>query len=525
MHKIELPAKVPQFDADLEGIRNAKDIVLKFGGFFPGLSVEDNEKLYYGNEIPENILANARPWLEMELNDDEIVLLYYDDSFTRLGVGKEAKILTNQRYFTRSMGQITIYEFSKDLNVCFKLPDQKDLSKRVFPIDDGRPPFARLNKAIRNSYEIEIYLHKDGEPSFGSEKQGDALGVAYFMHCLSTDRGLRDFFANLRGQLGDGFGDIKLKPLSEYPEQVKRAYLMLLCPVIMADGEAEPAELTTLYGRFAELSCTAETREKCTDLLGSTAIGHQALCLAFSEAIESFSKGSRDMLVFGCLTDQLRIAKGTFMKMDKEATDAIAAYMKHFNISDDQLEANEKAVEYQIKLQKGDITEAEFQKKMKGVAGTMIAAGVPVAALALAGTAGLGAVGITSGLAAIGGLVAIIPGINAMVGGVITLTLAGIAIKKGISWISGAKEREIINKREALIQKILANHQEQIALITEDMNNLGERLSSALRDTATNSLMIDKLNSQMALFKKALKTANKRKEEGELEAKELLARK
>jgi chromosome segregation ATPase len=120
-----------------------------------------------------------------------------------------------------------------------------------------------------------------------------------------------------------------------------------------------------------------------------------------------------------------------------------------------------------------------------------------------------------------GSLVAFIPAINAMVGGI--LVVAGIAygIKAGVDYFSGAEEREIKNKREALIQKILLNQQEKINLLNEDMNLLTERLTNAIVDVEKNSQMIQKIKERLELFQNALKSSKNKLEADQLEAKKL----
>ena len=155
--------------------------------------------------------------------------------------------------------------------------------------------------------------------------------------------------------------------------------------------------------------------------------------------------------------------------------------------------------------------------------------GVSLGALSLTGTVvGLGMTGITSGLAALGGGagsqagwigLAAVPGLNTAVIGVGILVLAGVGTYKGVEYLSGAKEREIQNKREAMIQKVLENHQKSISILQSDMNTLTENLTAAMTDTAKNSLLIEKLNKQMGLFKQALMASKKQQVEMEKEAK------
>jgi hypothetical protein len=502
---------------------------------FLNLDVATTKDLYFGNTIPGEHVAKASVWMNSQLTSDEIILLYADNSLTPLGIGVEATVLTNKRVLKVSDDKYTCLNFSDIKKILYSVEINKgvlDTGAKLFskvggffgkneevtpierrPIDEGLQLFATINSHIQQDDDLEFFADEVALDFFNRR-----IEIIHFLYLLTKDEKFKQQLIDLK--VDAKFKGHSDKMLKDYPEEIKLAYLKNLAILIHADGEVNTLEVSNLYERFYELGCSPEIRSEITQCL-TEEVNALTFFEEFKALISSYHISHQLTLVHAVLTDFYKIAKSTNVVISDPDLEVIKNYVSLFHISETNRKACEDSVDYLFKLQKGEITPDEFKKKMASVSGTLAAGGIPIVVLSFVGVAGLGAAGITSGLAAMGSLVAFIPAINAMVGGI--LVVAGIAygIKAGVDYFSGAEEREIKNKREALIQKILLNQQEKINLLNEDMNLLTERLTNAIVDVEKNSQMIQKIKERLELFQNALKSSKNKLEADQLEAKKL----
>jgi hypothetical protein len=502
---------------------------------FLNLDVATTKDLYFGNTIPGEHVAKASVWMNSQLTSDEIILLYADNSLTPLGIGVEATVLTNKRVLNVSDENFKSVYFSEIKEILYSAQlntgildtgaklfskvggffgkSEEIISVEKKPIDEGLQQFSTINAHLLQNVIIEFFVD-----DLKLEYFNNRIEIIHFLYLLTKDEKFKQQLIDLK--VDAKFKGHSDKLLIDYPEEIKLAYLKNLAILIHADGEVNTLEVSNLYERFYELGCSPEIRSEVTQCL-TEEVNAMMYFEEFKIIISSYHITYQLTLVHAVLTDFYKIAKSTNTLISEPDLAVIKNYVSLFQITESNRKACEDSVDYLIKLQNGEITPDEFKKKMASVSGTLAAGGIPLAVLSFVGVAGLGAAGITSGLAAMGALVAFIPGLNAMVGGI--LVVAGIAygIKAGVDYFSGAEEREIKNKREALIQKILLNQQEKINLLNEDMNLLTERLTNAIVDVEKNSQMIQKIKERLELFQNALKSSKNKLEADQLEAKKL----
>ena len=504
---------------------------------FLNLDVATTKDLYFGNTIPGAHVAKASGWINSQITSDEIILLYADNSLTPLGIGVEATVLTNKRILKVSDDQYTNLYFTDLKNILYSVETESgilDTGAKLFskvggffskseevtpierrPIDEGLQLFSTINTHIQQNDDLEFFSEDVALDFFNGR-----IEIIYFLYFLTKNDKFKQQLIDLK--VDAKFKGHSDKMLKDYPEEIKLAYLKNLTLLIHADGEVNTIEVSNLYERFYELGCSPEIRSEVTQYL-TEGVNDLTFFQEFKALISTYHISHQLTIVHAVLTDFYKISKSTNVVISDPDLEVIKNYVSLFHISETNRKACEDSVDYLFMLQKGEITPDEFKKKMTSVAGTLAAGGIPIVVLSFVGVAGLGAAGITSGLATMGSLVAFIPGINAMVGGI--LVFAGIAygIKVGIDYFSGAEEREIKNKREALIQKILLNQQEKINLLNEDMNFLTERLTNAIVDVEKNSQMIQKIKERLNMFQNALKSSKNKLESDQLEAKKLQA--
>ena len=115
---------------------------------------------------------------------------------------------------------------------------------------------------------------------------------------------------------------------------------------------------------------------------------------------------------------------------------------------------------------------------------------------------GLGGAGITTGLAALGfgGLL----GLSAMVTGIGTVVILGVAVHQGTRYLLATNEREREKRREYLIQQVVKHHQQAMAELTDDIAGLARRMEAGLEQTVRNEERLIALKAELGAFEQAL---------------------
>jgi hypothetical protein len=180
------------------------------------------------------------------------------------------------------------------------------------------------------------------------------------------------------------------------------------------------------------------------------------------------------------------------------------------------IELARKTVEYEEALIKGDVNASELEKSVKDIAAVATAASVPITALFFSGSVvGLSAAGITSGLAALG--LGGVLGLSAMVTGIGTVVVLGVAVYAGAKWLLGGKERELAKQREHMIQEVIKRHEGAIGDLAEDIAGIGLKLAEYVSRSDQNEAGLARLKGELQVFKAAL--AELKQEKVDLEAK------
>ncbi|WP_205780163.1 hypothetical protein [Micromonospora ureilytica] len=171
--------------------------------------------------------------------------------------------------------------------------------------------------------------------------------------------------------------------------------------------------------------------------------------------------------------------------------------------ADTVVETTERFVIAEEDFASGRITTSQLENTAKDIAAKAAAFGAPIAAVSLAGSvSGLGGAGITSGLAALGfgGLL----GLSAMVTGIGTVVILGVAVHQGARYVLATNERERDKRREHLIQQVIKSHQQSMAELSDDIAGLAHRMEAYLTQTTTNEARIAALRAELAAFQVAL---------------------
>ena len=278
--------------------------------------------------------------------------------------------------------------------------------------------------------------------------------------------------------------------LSQLSDDAKLFYCRALGDLALVDGHLDPREISNLY-LFAStiglgIDGRAALRAEITGLQGiATAephAGNNAIYLV-AELLELIDPDEREAMIMMLVRDLVRISRSDSHVADEErGRIALVASLKFPDDADGIVQAAEALVTTEEEFAAGKLTTGQFEKKTKDILAKAAAFGAPIGAISLVGSvSGLGAAGITSGLAALGfgGLL----GLSAMVTGIGTVVILGVVVHQGVRYLLGTSERERAQRRESLIQQVLRNHQQAMADLTDDIAALAGRMEEYLVQT------------------------------------------
>jgi len=207
-------------------------------------------------------------------------------------------------------------------------------------------------------------------------------------------------------------------PLIDYPEDGKIAYLSIVASMAAADNEVADEEISALR----ELCKSVEISSKGLGLIMATAEDPSGA------PIEEYLKQlSASELRFSLMTDIIAMAFAD-EKVTFEEEEEIGEIAKLLKIKPEQIGAIRKYVEAIHIAQTSGNTEETLKKLGGDVAAGLASTGVPIAAVTVAGTYGVSAAGITSGLAALGLGFGMMTGIG-------TAVALGVGTYAGTRWL------------------------------------------------------------------------------------------
>jgi hypothetical protein len=237
-------------------------------------------------------------------------------------------------------------------------------------------------------------------------------------------------------------------------------YVSQLAKAIAADGVVDTKEVRRLYEVMAAFEIGADTRAEILDLLYFRPKDLAAI------RIDDDILDDEEM--------RIALAKDVLFiqaQDDKGSTDAVAKrILNQLEISAEQMDFLRDWVSWENavlrRLGAGDADLAD-EGALKELAARAAAVGVPLSALYLAGAIGFSAVGLTSGLAALGGASGLILlGLNPMTAGIAALIVTGISVKKICDFaLKRGKKREI----ESALQQAKELQQRYREFLIHDM--------------------------------------------------------
>ena len=284
------------------------------------------------------------------------------------------------------------------------------------------------------------------------------------------------------------------------PDELMKCYLSALVWLVHTDDEQiDERELCEIQLLMTKRQCNAGVRKAVREYLENP---HS---MDARKRIDHMLKhgpeaGTDALLALKCalMSDAIRVCRATSDGPARERP-GIGQLAEMLELDDTKVEFLEEACLQDEKILDGELSDARITNAAKEMAARAGAVGVPLGAIYLSGSvAGLGAAGITSGLAALGlgGML----GLSAMVSGIGVVVIAGGITYKGVRWVLGGSERNRTSLREMMLQEVLRIHQGAIINLGEDMSHFGRRIAALSLETDRNRDDIDKLSREVMLL-------------------------
>ena len=302
--------------------------------------------------------------------------------------------------------------------------------------------------------------------------------------------------------------DLERADLTLLPTEAKLTYCLVLAEQARVDGVLDPREIANLYLFASTINLDPEARGQlrrhitCAFSTDPTSVdGELEMIGRLSDLLDV---EQQRIVMMSLLRDLVRVSRADRYISDEERSRT--ARLAQYAFSEDAskaVESCERLVTLEEKLAGGALTTSQFEKTTTEVVAKSAALGIPLYAVSAAGSvAGLSAPGITSGLAMLGfgGLL----GLSAMVTGIGTVVILGVAVHQGTRFVLKTKERDRNQRREHLIQQVIVYHQQAIAELAEDIAGLAVRLEDYLGRTTRNEEGLASLRVELAAFQSAL---------------------
>ena len=301
--------------------------------------------------------------------------------------------------------------------------------------------------------------------------------------------------------------------ISALDDEAKLLYSEVLVQLAAVDHVLDPREVANLYLFASTIALSAEARgelrrsitEAGRNPLDADESRQRARVLAESLR-DRLEAGEGEAVFTALIRDLIRLSRADLDHSEEEREWILHVAKVVFPFAAAEVvAATEELVLTEEEFAAGQISASQLEKATKDVVAKAAAFGAPIAAVSMLGSvSGLGAAGITSGLATLGfgGVL----GLSSMVTGIGVAVLLGVGVFVGARYVLGVNERERSRRREHLIQQVIKSHQQAMAELSEDIAGLAGKIDEALSSTSRNEQRLAALRAELDAFQQALAT-------------------
>ena len=271
--------------------------------------------------------------------------------------------------------------------------------------------------------------------------------------------------------------------LRKVPGDELVAFYGLTFAAAAADGEIEKDELTIIFESLDMTSLTESQKKKVQSYIINPP--------SIDKAIDCIANGADELryaVVVGVI--EVLLADDVMTEEEELFLDKIC---KRLHVKKNQREAIINFVKEARRISLIGVDDNNAEKAIKNAVSGLTAVGVPIAAVYFSGSViGLSAAGITSGLAALGLGLGMVPGIGIAI-------VVGIVIFSGVRWLLGdskeEKERKLAAERERKAQIVIKNLQDTINGLLERITHLEQESKKTEANRKAIRVLQKRLNS------------------------------
>ena len=308
-----------------------------------------------------------------------------------------------------------------------------------------------------------------------------------------------------------------LKTLQTMPEEVKTLYMKVLAAQSLADGEADPKEVSELYRFMSLLDIGPSARMEVRKYIFLRDRDLPTMAMELTSCVGD--EEEKEAVKFSIIKDMIRISMvdDTYSPEEQKSVVEIANRLYDEEKAQKVIKLAEDIIERDDAILKGKVKYKELKEAGKQVAAQSAAIGVPIAALYFTGSiVGLSAAGITSGLATLG--LGGVLGFSGMVTGIGVVVVLGVLTYVAVWWTLSGKEVIQKKRREHMIQEIIKIHQKAINNLSEDIHIMAGMIEEVRTQAETHDIKLNGLESSVKTLESALADLEAMEKELELSA-------
>ncbi len=398
--------------------------------------------------IPEKKLNGAIKGMNKDLDPDAVIVIY---DATLFGGAEDGIMFTNDTlYYHLAFNNVFSVKYSDITNVEYK----KDVSKNK-----------KGNDVIKEHVVIETL-----DKSCKIEESGvNAKMLATLINLLKNGSGHQNV------------EEIRNIPLEDLPSDVKVSYLKLIVNFTYSDDNAiDEEEIKEIYSLMQRLKFTQEDRFAIMSYIEKHDVCEDTLLeIIYSQLNEVTKKSFSPSLLKDLIAILTSSKQGTVSYVDSPF---IMNMAKKLDVAEDVLEILKKSIDNDKRIYDPSIDDKGLSTGFSEVIAGAGSVGIPVAALYFSGAVtGLGATGITSGLASLGfgGVL----GFSSMATGLGVLLLLGYGAHRGIKVLTGSSEVEARMQKEKMLLEVGKHQQRTMNSLIQDIQFMVGKIEVAFKET------------------------------------------
>src|SRR5699024_10763751 len=403
-------------------------------------------KVHIAPDISEKVLTNAVKSTK-ELIEKEYYLGIIDTSLT--GSGKEGIYLSGEKIVIKELMEQPHEIYFKDI--------------------EGITTQNRVKK--EKNYDYNVIKLKNGSSYSISEMLSNYINANLFEEFI-------DQIIELNEE-NDFIETNQIIPLEDLDEEIKTIYVKILCNYAYSnDNIIDSSEYADIVSFIARINMDSEHRVELRSYMSDVNMVEDSF-----ELVEQLSErcGNIDfgIIKMSLLKDLIALYAIEHGEEELIHDKFILTMADELDINSNELHVFLDTHKYNQSILEKRLNDSDIKKTIKDISSKAASVGVPMAALYLSGTAGVSAIGMTSGLATLGmgGLL----GFSSMFTGVGVLALLGITSYQGKKKLTGLNDEKNNKHREFMLQEIIKNNQKRLQYLIEDVNTISSKLINEIK--------------------------------------------